>query len=234
MTEFQKSVDIYPDYAESQRSLAMLLEVHNRYDEAAQHYEMAIKIEPENSWNYNGLASCFLKLGRAGDAVPLLMKAIEVDPQNPFYKDHLDGALLSADHDTAISNFLATVRSDPAGFGRFLGAMQTDTNHVGLINNLAWAFATNPDSKLRDGKYAVRLAKRACEITGYQITVMVGTLAAAYAEAGRFDEAVATGQKACALASELGETNLLARNQELVALYQTHQPYHEPAKAGSP
>jgi hypothetical protein len=52
-------------------------------------------------------------------------------------------------------------------------------------------------------------------------------LAAAYAEAGRFDQAIATGQKACALASELGETNLLARNQELVALYQAHQPYHE-------
>jgi hypothetical protein len=53
-------------------------------------------------------------------------------------------------------------------------------------------------------------------------------LAAAYAEAGRFDEAIATGQKACALATELGETNLLKSNQQLVALYQTHQPYHEP------
>jgi hypothetical protein len=53
-------------------------------------------------------------------------------------------------------------------------------------------------------------------------------LAAAYAEAGRFDEAVAAGQKACALATELGETNLLKRNQELVILYQAHQPYHEP------
>ena len=59
---------------------------------------------------------------------------------------------------------------------------------------------------------------------------MVGTLAAAYAEAGRFDEAIATGQKACALASESGETNLLKSNQALIALYQKHQPYHEPVK----
>ena len=59
---------------------------------------------------------------------------------------------------------------------------------------------------------------------------MVGTLAAAYAEAGRFDEAIATGQKACALASELGETNLLKSNLELIALYQAHRPYHEQAK----
>ena len=105
--------------------------------------------------------------------------------------------------------------------------MHFDTNHVALINNVAWAFATYPDPGLRNGGYAVRLATRACEMTGFRTTVMVGTLAAAYAEAGRFDEAVATGQKACALASELGETNLLQTNQKLVVLYQAHQAYHE-------
>jgi hypothetical protein len=120
------------------------------------------------------------------------------------------------------------------GFDHFLEAVRSDTNRVDLINNLAWAFATYPDSKLRNGKYAVRLATRACEMTGFQLTVCVGTLAASYAEAGRFDEAVLTGDKACALASEHGETDLLKRNQELLTLYQAHQPYHQPAKASSP
>jgi hypothetical protein len=54
----------------------------------------------------------------------------------------------------------------------------------------------------------------------------VGTLAAAYAEAGRFDEAIATGEKACALASRSGEQELLGRNQELLVLYRAHRPYH--------
>ena len=58
---------------------------------------------------------------------------------------------------------------------------------------------------------------------------MVGTLAAAYAEAGRFDEAIATAQKACELAARNGEANLLQKNQQLLELYQNHQPYHEPA-----
>jgi hypothetical protein len=52
-------------------------------------------------------------------------------------------------------------------------------------------------------------------------------LAAAYAEAGRFEEAVATAQKACALASESSQQELLKRNQELLELYRQHQPYHE-------
>jgi hypothetical protein len=59
------------------------------------------------------------------------------------------------------------------------------------------------------------------------MTTFVGTLAAAYAEAGRFDDAILTAQKACALAEKSGETNLLQRNQELLVFYRQHQPYHE-------
>jgi tetratricopeptide (TPR) repeat protein len=94
-------------------------------------------------------------------------------------------------------------------------------------NNLAWSFATNPDATKRNGELAVKLAEDACQRTHYQQTIMVGTLAAAYAETGRFDEAISAAQKACELAEKNGETNLLQRNQELLELYQNHQPYHE-------
>jgi hypothetical protein len=67
---------------------------------------------------------------------------------------------------------------------------------------------------------------RGCELTHYQTTIYVGTLAAAYAEAGRFDEAISTAEKACTLASAAGEPGLLQKNQELLLLYQKHQPYH--------
>jgi len=107
----------------------------------------------------------------------------------------------------------------------------TQTPDPGALNNLAWQLATSPDAKLRDGTRAVKLAELACQQTQYQQTIMVGTLAAAYAEAGRFDDATAAAQKACVLAGQRGETNLLTRNQELLALYQKHQPYHEPGSA---
>src|ERR1017187_9166760 len=97
------------------------------------------------------------------------------------------------------------------------------------LNNLAWILATHPEARFRNGPEAVQLAERACELTSYQQTVFVGTLAAACAEAGRFDDAVATAQKACALASGRGEPGLLQKNRELLALYQAHQPYREPA-----
>jgi hypothetical protein len=101
---------------------------------------------------------------------------------------------------------------------------------VEVLNNLAWLLATCPDAHLRDGVQAVKYAERACELTHHGVTVLVGTLAAAYAEAGRYDDAVAAAQKACALATAAGERDLLERNRELLALYRAHQPYHETAK----
>jgi hypothetical protein len=92
-----------------------------------------------------------------------------------------------------------------------------------ILNNLAWQLATSPDPKIRDGIQAVQLAQRACEQTHFEKTVFLGTLAAAYAEAGKFDDAIATAERACNLAAKNGETNLLLQNQELLARYRAHQ-----------
>jgi hypothetical protein len=73
----------------------------------------------------------------------------------------------------------------------------------------------------------VVLARHACELTKFEKTIFVGTLAAAYAEAGRFDDAIATTQKAIALAQQNGEKDLLQKNQELLERYRQHQPARE-------
>jgi Tfp pilus assembly protein PilF len=234
LAEFQKCVTIYPNLADDQRGeagLAFLLEKSGHFSDAVVHYEKAIQLDPQNSWACHGLGWTLLQLDRAGDAVLPLLTAIEIDPQNASYKDDLGFVLYSGGHETgAVSNFLAAAWSDPTGFASFLDAMQHDTNHVALMNNMAWAFASNPDPKLRNGKYAVRLATRACEMTGFQTTVYVGTLSAAYAEDSRFDDAVSSAQLACSLSTIAGQQELLKKNQELLELFRSHRPYHESIK----
>jgi peptidoglycan/LPS O-acetylase OafA/YrhL len=95
-------------------------------------------------------------------------------------------------------------------------------------NNLAWELATNPEASKRDGRLAVKYAEQACRQTGYENAVMVGTLAAAYAEAGRFQDAIGAASLACTLASRNSDQNLLPKNQELLNLYLSHQPFHRP------
>ena len=80
---------------------------------------------------------------------------------------------------------------------------------------------------MRDGTRAVELARHACELTKFQKTIFIGTLGAAYAEAGNFDAAMATAQRACAVATKNGEPVLLQKNQELLERYRAHQPVRE-------
>ncbi len=231
LAEYQKSVDAYPDYADAQRELAILASNNGRLSESLIHYKKAIELDPQNSWTYHGLGLTLLELGRATDAVPPLLKAVEVDPQNAPYKDDLEKFLLSSGQQTDIvSNFLATVRSNPVAFTNFLEAAKFDTNHFALFNNMAWFFAAFPDPQLRNGQYAVRLATRACEITDYKTNYCVGTLAVAYAEDTRFDDAIATAQRACSLVSAAGQPELLKQYQALLELFRSHQPYHEAIK----
>jgi Flp pilus assembly protein TadD len=102
-------------------------------------------------------------------------------------------------------------------------ALQINPGSAEVMNNLAWELATSEDNHVRNGARAVELAERACELTHYKRTIYIGTLAAACAEAGRFDDAMAAAQKAIALAQQNGEQNLLQKNRELLERYRQHR-----------
>ncbi len=106
--------------------------------------------------------------------------------------------------------------------------MRQTPDFPGALNNLAWILSTSPDPACRDGTEAVRLAQKACDLTGHKRAEMLGTLAAAYAEAGRFPEAIAAGEKAGKLAAGDGNLGLKEKNDKLLALYREGKPYHGP------
>ena len=103
---------------------------------------------------------------------------------------------------------------------------------VEALNNLAWILAANSSDALRNGAEAVRLAERACELSEHREPVLLGTLAAAYAEAGRFGEAVKTAEKACDLATAGDLKDVAAKNTELLELYRAGKPYREAGAGG--
>jgi tetratricopeptide (TPR) repeat protein len=105
--------------------------------------------------------------------------------------------------------------------------LQSNPDYPEALNNLAWIFSTNPDANLHNGPRAMELAQQACELTKFHQTIYIGTLAAAYAAAGRFDEAIATAQQACDVAKKNGETSLRQKNQELLERYRQHQTAQE-------
>ncbi len=105
--------------------------------------------------------------------------------------------------------------------------LQFKPDDVKVMNDLAWVLATCSDADVRDGQQAVQFAERACELTGYQQAVFVGTLAAAYAETSQFPAAVKAAQQARDVAEANGQSEVARRNEELLKLYGSGRAYHE-------
>jgi tetratricopeptide (TPR) repeat protein len=95
-------------------------------------------------------------------------------------------------------------------------ALDTKPDDIQALNNKAWILATWPNSSVRDGLKAVALAEHADSLSSHRNQVVAATLAAAYAEAGRFPEAVRTAERAIQLAAAEGkETRALAIREQL-------------------
>ncbi len=200
------------------------------------------------------LAACLVVTGRQlrywQNSETLCRHAIAVTRNN--YKAHFNLGLALIEekkYDAAVGQMYESVAIAPGFSGReklaqllvlqgkvpeaieqYRIILQYNPNQPEALNNLAWWLATSPDPKIRDGFEAVQYGERACTLTHYQKTAYIGTLAAAYAEAGQFDEAIKTAETAIASASAAGETNLLEKNRRLLELYRAGHPYREPAK----
>jgi Flp pilus assembly protein TadD len=106
-------------------------------------------------------------------------------------------------------------------------ALKLDANHGLAKNNLAWLLATCPEGSLRNGPRAVELALESQKQSGEGQPDVLDTLAAAYAEAGRFPEATATAKRALELAEAQNNIVLVEHLRGRVKLYEEGTAYRE-------
>jgi Tfp pilus assembly protein PilF len=141
---------------------------------------------------------------------------------------------LRFDPTNAVAHFsLAGVRVEQgqaaAAVEHYRAALRAKPDFPEALNNFAWLLATHPDAQLRNGAQAVEFAERACRLTDFKVAALLGTLAGAYAEAGRFEDAVKTARRAIELARATGETERAERNAQLLELYLARRPAREGA-----
>ncbi len=184
-------------------------------EEASQHFAEALRIWPDNVTATYNLAMTLVAQGKLEEAADACKETLKFHPSET--KIHW-----------LLGNIFSQQGKRAEAITEYQAVLQINSNYLFALNDLAWLLATAPDPRLRDGPEAVRLAEKACGLSNYRTTTYVGTLAAAYAEAGRFDDAVKTAQKAIALATAAKIEGLAYKNRELLELYQNKKAYHEP------
>lgn len=182
-------------------------------------YQHALEVTERNQLAHSNLGAALYELGMAQQSRPQVLeaadhfrRAIEINPRLAQAHNGL-GMVHAAlgEFDEAAEEYAAAHRAQPA--------------EPKVANNLAWALATHPDPQKRQPDRAISLAQEACRVKSYQDPLLVDTLAAAYASAGRFDEASATAQQAIDLARRQGAEPLAQSIAQRRALYQQGRPY---------
>ena len=210
---YRDALRIKPDYAAAHNNLANLLAEEGKLDEAIDHYRQAVATDPKLETAHRNLGILLQRTGDINGAIEHLRLAVELQPARADSRLELGQALIS-------------VRRYAEAMNTFQSAMEVQEQNVVLENALAWLLATCPEAQLRDGKKAVQTGERAVELTDRKLPQVLDTLAAAYAETGRFDDATVTAREALVIAHSNNDTNLASEIAGRIKLYERRQPYH--------
>jgi tetratricopeptide (TPR) repeat protein len=217
IVQYQKALQIEPDFAEAQNNLGNALLIKGNVDEAIAHYQKALQITPDYAKAHYNLGRALLTKGNVEEAIVHFQRALQIEPDYAKAHYNLGDALLQKGNaDEAIAQYQK--------------ALQIKPDFVEALNNLARVLATCPQASLRNGNKAVELAEQAERLGGSESPEILDTLAAAYAEAGRFGDAVRSAQKAIELARAAGRQDMVKQLNGKLKLYEAGLPFHQEIK----
>jgi tetratricopeptide (TPR) repeat protein len=192
-----------PANAGAHASLAVLLERQGDPDGALRHFQEAVRLKPTAAALLVNEGLFHQRHGNHAAAVSCLRQAVLLEPKNAPYHGALALALADAGQpDAARQEYELVQRLAP--------------DWPEATRRTAWQLATHPDPARRDAEQALHLARQASQARGDQEPNSLATLAAAYAEAGKFTEALETSQRALSLAAA-------KKDAELVKLLEAHR-----------
>ncbi len=221
----------------------ILVGIDGELDQALKDFDAAIECDAKNAEAFVMRGILHATNEEFDRAIKEFDQAIQIRPDYAdayhqrgfYYFENFD------DNDKAIADFNAAIKACPEFSEAYAGrglvyqylqrpkdavadydkAISLDPYAVDSLSNRALIRAAGDDETLRDGKLAIADATKACELTKYEDVETLTILAAAYAEAGRFDEAVETQMKAVLQSSGNSKIELLRK----VGLYQQKKPY---------
>ena len=211
-THYQEAIRFKPDHVEAHTNLGVVLQQQGDLAQAVVHYEHSLALRPGFAEAHLNLGNVLLMQGDDTQAAEHLQQAIRLKPDlAQAYAAMGDVHRLQGDLREAVAQYRESLRLEP----NLLRAMHT----------LAWILATSDDPTVRGGEEAVGWAERLATATAHKDPTALDTLAAAYAEAGRWDESIATARTARRLATAAGSTAEAEQIRLRLQLYRQQKPY---------
>jgi len=216
--EYQHALLIDPTYVDAYNQWGLLDLRMRRSADAVTAFRNAIRLNPAFAEGYNNLGLIYLQTDRLQKAEQQFNRAIGLRPELSKPYGNLGVLYLREGKTAKALQFLRR-------------AIELDPLYYEAGNYLAWVLATHPSAEFRDGDEAVRIAERMIEITGRRDAMFLDTLAAAYAEAGRFEEASLAAEKAVQSAIMEGNEVFADKAGRRALEYRQGKPYRDPALA---
>lgn len=249
LRDYDEAIKLNPESAGAYVDRALVLIRLGDLDGAMKDYGQAITANPKQWQAYFNRAAELRNAGKLREAVDDLNKVMEINPGFPgAYMNRADIYIRQGELDKAVADYNAALLRDPnladvyvARANIFIQKrnyqqavrdlqtavqMKTKKPERGL-NSLAWLRATCPEAEIRNGKEAVELALKACELTEWKNWNIIDTLAAAYAERGDFDQAIKYQKQVIEISKSSNDYDKIKQH---LALYEQHTPYREVAK----
>jgi len=211
MGYYQRALDIEPDRAEPFFNLSNLLLQMGQADKAMAQLQKALQIRPNYREAQVNLATLLLRKGQVDQAIAHYQIALQISPDDAAGHFNLGIALLQKGR-------------EEQAMAQFQEASQIEPDNPLFLNKAAWTLATAQQASLRNGAKAVQLARRANDLAGGRNPAILGTLAAALAEAGQLSDAMLTAQKAVDLARAEGQQDLARELNAQLQRYQAGLP----------
>ena len=241
IAEYRAAVRAAPNYGEAHNNLGFALFRQGQIEEAIAEYREALQIDPTDAGVYNNLGNALLEQRQTEAALESFRNALQFDPNYAEAHNNLANALVRQGRlEEAAAQYGEALRVKPTyanahynlgsvlireGQGgeaikQFEEALALQPDNPTYQNVVALLLATAPQTSLRDGSRALALATKASQATGGNNPMILRTLAAAYAEAGQFPDAVTTARKALQLSEAQSNTALAEELRREIQLYE--------------
>jgi protein O-mannosyl-transferase len=194
-----------------QMNLADALARRGQSDEAMAHYEEAIRLQPYYADAYYNRGNVLFAKGRIDEAIADWEWTLQLQPND-------------ADAHTSLGNAFLRQGSFKEAIAQYEMAVALAPEDPHSRNNIAWTLATSSDNSIRDGAKAVGFAQQAVALSGGREPQFLRTLGAAYAETGRFTEAIVAARQAAATANMQGKRRLATSLEKDLLLYRANLP----------